>query len=272
VQPEPPGAYSTVCKKCRAHFRLDEVPLPAATPPRKPAIEQSAVSASKQKKVSATCPKCGHEQPEAPGAYSTVCKKCRAHFRLDEVPRPAATPPRKPAIEQRRIHCFQCGTELDVPVAASSTMCKRCSSYVDLSDYQITQTVSKNFRTFGRLVIEEKGYLLNTDSRVADVVVKGRLIGKMVAERTLEIHPTATIRGSITAGRLVVREGTRFRWQEALRVGGAEIGGELVANLLSAGTVLLKSTARLFGDVQAANLVVENGAVFVGAARVGRFG
>ena len=232
-----------------------------------------AVGASKQKKVSATCPKCGHVQPEPPGAYSTVCKKCRAHFRLDEAPRPAAAaPPKKPTIEQRRIHCFQCGTELDVPVAASSTMCKRCSSYVDLSDYQITQTVSKNFRTFGRLVIEEKGYLLNTDSRVADVVVKGRLIGKMVAERTLEIHPTATIRGSITAGRLVVPEGTRFRWQEALRVGGAEIGGELVANVLSAGTVLLKSTARLFGDVQAANLVVENGAVFVGAARVGRLG
>jgi cytoskeletal protein CcmA (bactofilin family) len=33
--------------------------------------------------------------------------------------------------------------------------------------------------------------------------------------------------------------------------------------------VLLKSTARFFGDVEAANLVVESGAVFVGVARVG---
>ena len=72
------------------------------------------------------------------------------------------------------------------------------------------------------------------------------------------------------AGRLVVPAGNHFRWKDALRVGGAEIGGELVATLYSAGTVLLKSTARLFGDVQAANLVVESGAVFVGAARVGR--
>ena len=55
-----------------------------------------------------------------------------------------------------------------------------------------------------------------------------------------------------------------------LAVGGAEIGGELAANLQSAGTVLLRATARLFGDVKAGSLVVESGAVFVGAARIGR--
>jgi cytoskeletal protein CcmA (bactofilin family) len=236
----------------------------------RPPAEGTAMAAGKQKKITVMCPKCGHEQLEPPGAYSTRCKKCHEHFRLEEAAQPAAAKLQKPSIEQKRIHCFQCGTELDVPVAASSTMCKRCSSHVDLSDYQITKTESKNFRTFGRLVIEEKGYLLNTDSRVADAVIKGRLIGKLAAERTLEIYPTAVIKGTLTAGRLIVPEPTHFHWKEALRVGGAEIAGELVANLLSKGTVLLKSTARLFGDVHAANLIVENGAVFVGAARVGR--
>jgi cytoskeletal protein CcmA (bactofilin family)/DNA-directed RNA polymerase subunit RPC12/RpoP len=223
---------------------------------------------SKQKKVSVTCPKCGHEQLEPPGAYSTVCKKCRAHFRLDDV-KPSAPKLQKANIEQKRVHCFQCGADLEVSVAAASTMCKKCSSHVDLSDYQITHTVSKNFRTFGRLVVEEKGYLLNTDSRVADAVIKGRLIGKLVAEHTLEIHPTATIKGSFTAGQLIVPQETRLRWNEPLRLGGAEISGELVANIQSTGTIVLKSTARLFGDVHAANLVVENGAVFVGTANVG---
>ena len=98
-----------------------------------------------------------------------------------------------------------------------------------------------------------------------------RFIGKLVADRTLEIHSTATIKGNLSgAGRLVVPAGNHFRWQEALRVVGAEIAGELVATLHSAGTVLLKSSARLFGDVQAANLIVESGAIFVGAVRVGR--
>jgi cytoskeletal protein CcmA (bactofilin family)/DNA-directed RNA polymerase subunit RPC12/RpoP len=229
-----------------------------------------AMPSGKQDRVPVACPKCGHSQLEPRSAYSTICKKCHEHFRIEEA-HPPAPKLQKPVIAQKQVRCFQCGTELEVPVAAASTMCKRCSSYVDLADYHITQTTSKNFRTYGRLVVEEKGYLLNTDSRVADAVIKGRFIGKLVADRTLEIHSSATIKGSLSgAGRLVVPAGNHFRWQEALRIGGAEIAGELVATLHSAGTVLLKSSARLFGDVQAANLVIESGAIFVGAVRVGR--
>jgi len=52
-------------------------------------------------------------------------------------------------------------------------------------------------------------------------------------------------------------------------VGGAEIAGELVANLQSEGTIILRSTARMFGDVEAKNLVVEEGAVVVGTIALG---
>jgi cytoskeletal protein CcmA (bactofilin family)/DNA-directed RNA polymerase subunit RPC12/RpoP len=223
----------------------------------------------KQETVSVTCPECGHQQPEPKSAYSTVCKKCRKHFRIQEASRPAAKP-QKPDIELRKVKCFQCGTELEAPVAASSTMCKRCSSHVDLNDYHITATASKNFRTHGRLVVEEKGYVLNSEAVVGDAVIKGRFIGKLATERNLELHTTANIKGNITAANLVIPAGQVFRWSEALKVGGAEIAGELAANLKSEGTVRLKATARFFGDVEAGNLVVESGAVFVGAARVGR--
>lgn len=225
--------------------------------------------AFKEDTVSVACPKCGHTQPVPRTAYSGICKKCRAHFRLADTLNPAPKPP-PPAFEQKRVACFQCGTELDVPVAAASTICKRCSSHVDLSDYHINQTVSKNFRTHGRLLVEEKGYILNTDALVNDAVIKGRLIGKLVVRRTLEIYSTAHIKGSFTAGRLIIPAGNHFGWPEVLRVGGAEIGGELAAHLQTAGTVQLKSTARLFGDVQAGHLIIESGAVFVGAAKIGK--
>jgi cytoskeletal protein CcmA (bactofilin family) len=172
-------------------------------------------------------------------------------------------------IEQKRVRCFQCGTELEAPKAASSTMCKRCSGHVDLSDYRISQTLSKNFRTHGWLVVEEKGYLLNTDSLVGEVVIKGRVIGKLTAENTLEIHSSAQFKGTFTAARLVIPAGHHFRWEEPLRAGGAEIGGELAANLCASGTVLLRATSRFFGDIEAASLIVEDGAVFVGRASVG---
>ena len=230
------------------------------------------MAAPKTKTISATCPKCGHVQQEPKGTYSTICKECRSHFRLEEETPKASKVPKapKPTIELRRVSCFQCGTELDVPKAAESTMCKRCSSHVDLRDYQITQTISKNFRTYGRLVVEEKGYVLNTDSLVGEAVIKGRLIGKIVAHRSLEIFSTAAIKGSFNTGRLIIPAGNTFHWPELLRIGGAEVAGDLVANIQCSGTVVLKATARLFGDVQAANLVVQNGAVFVGNAKIGR--
>jgi cytoskeletal protein CcmA (bactofilin family) len=84
----------------------------------------------------------------------------------------------------------------------------------------------------------------------------------------LEIHSSAKIQGSFSAGCLVIPPGNHFRWPETLRVGAAEIAGELACNLSSAGRVFLKSTARLFGSIEAANLVVESGAIFVGAARI----
>jgi cytoskeletal protein CcmA (bactofilin family) len=228
-----------------------------------------AIPSANLQVVSVACPKCGHTQAEPRTAYSTICKKCRQHFRVQEALHPEAKSAR-PALEQKRIRCFQCGAELEVPVAATSSMCKKCGGHVDLSDYHITQTVSKNFRTHGRLVIEEKGYVLNADALVGDALIKGRFIGKLVAERTLEIHSSANIKGSLTAGRLVVPARHHFRWLEPLRCGAADIGGELVANVHAHGTVRLKSTARFFGAVEAANLVVESGAVFVGAARISR--
>lgn len=222
---------------------------------------------SKNDTVTVACPKCGHSQAEPRTAYSTRCKRCQQHFRLEEALHPAA-PATKAAIATRRIQCFQCGTELEAPAAAASTMCKRCSSHVDLSDYQIAQTVSKNFRTHGRLVLEEKGYLLNTDALVGEAVIKGRIIGKIQATRTLEIHTSARFKGSFSAGLLVLPEGHQFYWADVVRVGGAQISGELVASLHAEGTIVLKSTARFFGNIEGRGLVVEPGAVFVGQARI----
>jgi len=226
----------------------------------------------KPEKVRVACPKCGHSQLEPAAAYSSVCKKCRQYFRLEELrqqPPPGKEKTEsKPQRDLRRVNCFSCGTDLDVPASAQSTMCKRCSSHVDLRDYHITSTVSKNFKTRGRFVIDETGYLLNTDSFASEVVLKGKLQGKLSAD-IFHIYPTADIRGSFEAGRLIIPQVTNFRWPKAIRVQTAEIAGEVVANIHAAGIVLLRSGARLFGNVVAAGLVVESGAVWVGNSLVG---
>ncbi|HYV31198.1 MAG TPA: polymer-forming cytoskeletal protein [Candidatus Binatia bacterium] len=227
----------------------------------------------KQEKLLVACPKCGHAQREPPGAYSTICKQCRQHFRLEEVRRAASTaarPQSEPPRPLKRVTCFQCGTQLEVSPSAQSTMCKRCSSHLDLRDYQITSAVSKNFHTRGRFVIEEGGFVFNTESVVAEAVIKGRFLGKLTAENSLELHRTAEIKGTFKTGKLIVPFGSLFRWTETITAGGAEIGGELIANLKTPGKVLLHSTARLFGNLEAGALQVEAGALIVGSLQIGK--
>lgn len=218
--------------------------------------------------VEVACPRCGVRQPQPRTAYSTFCTACHEHFRVQEALHPAAKPAGR-AIERRQVCCFQCGTQVEVPRTAASTMCKRCSSHIDLADYEVTKTVSKSFRTHGRLVVSEKGYLLNTEATVGDAVVKGRVIGRLIARRTLEVYTTAAFKGTFTAGKLIIPAGQRFYWAEPLQVADVEVVGELVAPLCASGTVRLMASARYFGEVQAARLAVEAGAVFVGTARCG---
>ena len=224
--------------------------------------------ASQQDKVLVTCPHCGHQQPEPPSAFSTVCKKCRGHFHVQEVLKPAPK-----AVESqrdsRRVTCFDCGTELEVPPSAESTMCKRCGRYMDLKDYKITSAVSKNFKTKGTFTVEPKGYVFNTEVFVGDAIIKGRFLGKLVAEHSLTIHSTAEIKGSFKTARLIVPAANHFRWHEPIKVISADIAGELANDLQAEERIVLKSTARMFGDLTTRNLVVEAGAVIVGQLRIG---
>jgi cytoskeletal protein CcmA (bactofilin family)/DNA-directed RNA polymerase subunit RPC12/RpoP len=222
----------------------------------------------KQDTVLVACPRCGHQQPEPPTAISSVCKKCGEHLRVQEILRPVAkAAPQGP--ERKHITCFECGADLEVPVSAESTMCKKCSRYIDMKNYVINSAVSKNFKTKGSFVIESKGYVFNTEAVVKEAVIKGRFLGKLFAEQSLTIYSTAEIKGAFTTARLVIPAGNHFRWAERLKLASAEIAGELVADVLATERVVLKATARLFGDVEAADLVVEDGAVVVGRMRVG---
>jgi len=133
---------------------------------------------------------------------------------------------------------------------------------------RIANAVSKNFKTRGAFVIEPKGNVFNTEAVVGEAVIKGRFLGKLIAER-LTIHSTAEIKGSFNAAHLIIPAEDHFHWKEQIKVGSAEIAGELVASLHATGTIILKSTARLFGDAEVKNFVVEDGAVVVGYVRAG---
>jgi cytoskeletal protein CcmA (bactofilin family) len=222
----------------------------------------------KQDKVLLVCPHCGHQQPEPRGAFSTICKNCGKHLRVQEVLNPPVKAAEK-GPKKKLIACFDCGTELEVSASAESTICKRCSAYVDLHSYSITNSLAKNFKTKGEFTVELKGWVFNTETLVGDAIIRGKFHGKLAVERSLTIYSTAELKGSITAGLLVIPEKNHFRWDAQIRVGSAEISGELAADLRAEERVIVKAAARLFGNVDARALVVEEGAVIVGRMQIG---
>lgn len=222
----------------------------------------------KPDKVSVACPHCGHVQLEPRDGYSTVCKKCCQHFRPGEASHSKPAPEVK-SHNTREVTCFQCGTMLAVATGAESTMCKRCSSHIDLRDYVINQAVSKNFRTHGTFTIAEKGNVFNTEAEVGDAVIKGRFLGKLNAHRTFTLYSPTEFKGTFKAGLLIVPEGVKLLWTKPLEVHSVDVAGELVSSFNIPGTVILRASAHLFGDIQAANLIMEPGAVLVGQMKIG---
>ena len=222
----------------------------------------------RQDNILLVCPHCGHQQPESRVAFSTICKQCGQHLRVQEILKP---PPKAlaPGPEKKLVNCFDCSAELEVSTSAESTICKRCSAYVDLHDYHIASALAKNFKTHGVFVIEPKGIVFNTESKVGDAVIKGKFHGKLAVERSLTIYSTAEIKGTLAAGHLLIPEKNHFLWPAQIKVGSAEITGELVADLRAEETVTVKTGARLFGNVDARNLVIEEGAVIVGKMHIG---
>lgn len=204
---------------------------------------------------------------EARAAFSAVCRSCGLYWRVQEMLKPAAKTAAL-APEQRHITCFDCKAELDVATTAQSTMCKKCSSYIDLHDYSINSAVSKNFKTKGSFVIQPTGYVFNSETVAADAVIKGRFIGKLTAER-LTIYSTAQIKGSFSAGCLVIPAGNQFRWAGEIRVGAAEIEGELTAELVVDTSIHVGGSGRLFGTVKALTMVADTGAIVVAEGRFG---
>jgi cytoskeletal protein CcmA (bactofilin family) len=222
-----------------------------------------------QDKVLLVCPHCGHQQSESRVAFSTICKKCGQHLRVQEILNPAAKTPGQ-ELKKKRITCFECGAELDVSATAESTICKRCSTYVDLHNYNITSALAKNFKTKGVFVIEPRGWVFNTESIVGEAVIKGKFHGKLAVERSLTIYSGAEIKGSLTAVRLIIPAKNHFHWQTQIKVGSAEIAGELAADLWAEERVAIKNAGRLFGNVDARELIVEEGAVIVGKMQIGQ--
>lgn len=83
-----------------------------------------------------------------------------------------------------------------------------------------------------------------------DLVVDGRITGKIKSEGSLTIGEPAKIKAEIHCGSVVVH-------------------GRVEGNITVTDRVEIRARAEVIGDIKAASLVMEAGAIFVGASTIG---
>ncbi len=99
--------------------------------------------------------------------------------------------------------------------------------------------------------------VLNSDVEVTgslrfsdDLLIDGRVDGDISSEGVLSVGENAVIRAEINTKSVIIH-------------------GKVIGNVTVSERVELKSTAELVGDVQAATLSIESGAIFIGRSTVG---
>lgn len=78
------------------------------------------------------------------------------------------------------------------------------------------EDITVHGRVNGQLMVRESDLTigeqaqLKADVRGARVLVKGRLKGSIVASQRIELTPSATVDGSLSANRVILTDGTQF--------------------------------------------------------------
>lgn len=108
--------------------------------------------------------------------------------------------------------------------------------------------------------------------RAADEPLPTTLAGETYLKGTLRFDSTLQIDGRFdgeirSTGRLLIGESATVR--ASIEVGSAVIGGAVHGDIRAADSIELLATARVYGDVGTARLIMADGAVFEGELDMG---
>ncbi|MFO0973981.1 MAG: polymer-forming cytoskeletal protein [Phycisphaerae bacterium] len=122
----------------------------------------------------------------------------------------------------RRVVCYRCNREIPVPARAMSASCPLCHQRLTIENLKITAPVpSREVMTCGDIIVDAGVKLHLTRIVASNILVRGRVIGRVAARGLLEIAPTGIIEGDVEAESVVVHDGGLIRGQFRMTPRGA---------------------------------------------------
>ena len=256
-------------------------------------------------KITVECPHCHAQQQEPEMAKSTFCRRCSEYFAVSAATLAGAkAPPPKPKVlapsavhaaeqapapaepaagfglkdrfehllgkpKNRMVRCFECDSAHEVSSSAHSSTCRSCGAYIDLQDYKITGSFSRNIVTRGSIYLSSKGDLSSSKIICDSAVLHGKMRGNIRCVGKLAIRSTGRVPGTLEASRIIVEKGSDMVLARPLRVAQAEIGGKVSAQIFAEGQVSILKSGFLEGAVTARGFAVEKGGIFRGELTIG---
>ena len=249
-------AKSTFCRKCSEYF--------AITPS---VVAGGAASASAFVPPSA--------RPAGKAAFTPSVPPERASIRQ------GAAPPQTPVVPEsglrgmlggllaskpktRTAQCFDCTSWHEISSSAQSTTCKACGAYIDLQDYKINGSFSRNIKTRGSLYLGSKGDLSSSKIICEQATIHGKMRGNLTCPGRVTIRVQGRLYGSVEAGQLVVEKGSEVIVARPIRASSVEVHGTMSGQIISDSHVTIFKTGSLDGAVDATGFSVEKGGCFQG--------
>lgn len=233
------------------------------------------------RKISADCPKCGHQQEEPTDFISTICRGCGENYKRPAAARLIAVPRSFPQFfldklsiaplfkrPPKQIHCYRCGRTHEVSAYAKTTICGRCNAHIHLEDLSIEAHASRAIDTRGNLHIGQNGYLNTTATYCSSATIQGRIAGLIVCEKTLTINSKGRCHARIEARTVVIDRDADIAFYFPIRASEIVIRGHATALISCSGEVRIKKGGRLDGNIRSRSFQVDKGGNFYGQLSV----
>ncbi len=240
-------AKSTFCRKCSEYFAITPAVLasaPAAVTPPAPVVARPSASAPRE--------------PAQPVASAPVAPAAGGGLRemfgglLNSKPK------------TRVAHCFECSSWHEISSSAQSTTCKACGAYIDLQDYKINGSFSRNIQTRGTLFLGPKGDLSSSKIVCEQATLHGKMRGNLTCPGKVTVRVQGRLYGSLEAGQLTVEKGSEVIFSRPIRASSVEVHGAMTGQIISDSHVTIFKSGSLDGAVDATGFTVEKGGCFQG--------
>ena len=247
-QLEPEQAKSTFCRRCSQYFGITAIAPAGANPP--PSIASPAVR-----------PRLGFPSfspPEPSGSTAGGGLADSGGFK-QKIESFLGNKPR-----QRTARCFECSSAHEVSSTAQSSTCKACGAYIDLQDYKISGSFSRNIKTRGSVYLSSKGDLSSSKIVCSQATLHGKMRGNLSCDGMVTVRMQGRLPGSIEAGELIIEKGSEVVFSRPLKASSVAVHGKMSGQILSDSHVTIYKSGSLDGAVNATGFAVEKGGIFQG--------